>query len=829
MSSDFTIDFPISFVKKEQRIVVGIATADCIDKTGDLVDFEASKEAFNDWAGNIREMHNPIAVGRAISYTPVKVKGNDGQEYNAIKVEAYISKGAQDTWEKVLDGTLRAFSIGGSIIEKKIDASRMFRGRPVNVIKKYRLGELSLVDNPANPVAIIDIIKMDNTGHLDYILKGEVDLTIPAGVRKLAQLGLDQHKEHGRGGTSVGLSSARRLARGGTATPEFVRKVNRYFPRHEVDLQAEGSKPGDKGYPSNGRIAWNLWGGDAGRRWAAAKVAELDNHMKKDDGGGGVSAPSGPSSGDATVTTANSISRNPTQGYPKTRRKKVKKKEKQTMKKEINGQTPLVDALNEVLSNAVVLYFTAHRAHWNVEGQDFFEYHSLFETIYEDIYDSLDPLAENVRKLGSFPVNLSDMEDTAEFEDDSSSSDAHALALDLYNKNDAFIQMIKTLFDVATSANEQGIANFVAERIDMHEKWAWQLKSSLLASGVEIPAQQEDEAGADQEDIQDDIYMADQSADDGDGPDAEDAIDMIIDAINQALGDCMDRMGMNKAAPTKLENGESFPAEAYAYVPDASKPSTWKLRLWESVDSKETAAQVGRAIAAIGKGFRGNKVDIPTEDTAKVKAKIKAAWSKVNPDKKPADMPDVLKFEEASEITKKQDETLQNDVEYDKVFSMNEQDVSRLSLIKRMVNWLIPDVKENASTANVEVSETTQEEEVDLEILKDALSAVVDEKLAVFATSIKEEVEASMQEKIDTITKGFDAQSTELQEKLGAAEKALAEQEEQVKAFGKSGAIKKSVDPEDDEEEELVKSAPTSVWNNIYLPQGLISSLGYKS
>ena len=160
---------------------------------------------------------------------------------------------------------------------------------------------------------------------------------------------------------------------------------------------------------------------------------------------------------------------------------------------------------------------------------------------------------------------------------------------------------------------------------------------------------------------------------------------------------------------------------------------------------------------------------------------------------------------------------------------MNEQDVSRLSLIKRMVNWLIPDVKENASTANVEVSETTQEEEVDLEILKDALSAVVDEKLAVFATSIKEEVEASMQEKIDTITKGFDAQSTELQEKLGAAEKALAEQEEQVKAFGKSGAIKKSVDPEDDEEEELVKSAPTSVWNNIYLPQGLISSLGYKS
>jgi len=97
-----------------------------------------------------------------------------------------------------------------------------------------------------------------------------------------------------------------------------------------------------------------------------------------------------------------------------------------------------------------------------------------------------------------------------------------------------------------------------------------------------------------------------------------------------------------------------------------------------------------------------------------------------------------------------------------------------------------------------------------------------------FATSIKEEVEASLNEKIDNITKGFEANTVELQEKLEAAEKALSETEEQVSKLADAGAIKKSVDPEDDEDgEELEKS--DSVWGNLYLPQGLIKALGYRS
>lgn len=194
---------------------------------------------------------------------------------------------------------------------------------------------------------------------------------------------------------------------------------------------------------------------------------------------------------------------------------------------------------------------------------------------------------------------------------------------------------------------------------------------------------------------------------------------------------------------------------------------------------------------------------------------------------------DIQKFvdEEDTNITKMQEEVLQNDVQYDTILNMEEQDYNKLSLLKRFINWLVQDVEETTSTEyKVEVSDNTLEEEMDIEVLKDALSAVVDEKLANFATSIKEEVEATVQEKIDSITKSFEVQATELQAKLEATEKSLADQEEKVNTIATSGAIKKSVDPEDDaDEEELVKSVSTSVWNNVYLPQGLISALGYQS
>jgi hypothetical protein len=114
--------------------------------------------------------------------------------------------------------------------------------------------------------------------------------------------------------------------------------------------------------------------------------------------------------------------------------------------------------------------------------------------------------------------------------------------------------------------------------------------------------------------------------------------------------------------PMRTDDGVEYPAEAYAYVPDAESPSTWKLRLWESPAKKITARQVGMAVAALGPGFRGQKVEIPSGDLASVKAKVRSAWSEANPDREEDEMPPILKATEEV-LMEKQDE--QKDVEMD--------------------------------------------------------------------------------------------------------------------------------------------------------------------
>jgi hypothetical protein len=100
--------------------------------------------------------------------------------------------------------------------------------------------------------------------------------TIPAGVVSEAKKSLEWHKEHHRGGTPVGLNTARTLARGGQIGIEKVRHIAKYFPRHEVDKKGKGWEPGEDNFPSNGRIAWALWGGDSAWRWASA-IVEREN------------------------------------------------------------------------------------------------------------------------------------------------------------------------------------------------------------------------------------------------------------------------------------------------------------------------------------------------------------------------------------------------------------------------------------------------------------------------------------------------------------------------------------------------------------------------
>lgn len=149
------LSVPFTKVNRENRTVSGFATLDNVDQTGDVVIAEASIKAFENFRGNLREMHQSIAVGKVVSFKPETYYDQKSQTfYNGVYVTSYISKGAQDTWEKVLDGTLSGFSIGGKIKESDNEVNKA-TGEAVRFIKDYDLVELSIVDSPANELCNI--------------------------------------------------------------------------------------------------------------------------------------------------------------------------------------------------------------------------------------------------------------------------------------------------------------------------------------------------------------------------------------------------------------------------------------------------------------------------------------------------------------------------------------------------------------------------------------------------------------------------------------------------------------------------------------------------
>jgi HK97 family phage major capsid protein len=99
------------------------------------------------------------------------------------------------------------------------------------------------------------------------------------GMISEANRGLEWRREFGRGGTSVGIARARDISNGKSLPLATVKRMKSFFARHEVDKKAEGFRPGEKGYPSNGRIAWALWGGDAGKSWSEKIVNQSERVM----------------------------------------------------------------------------------------------------------------------------------------------------------------------------------------------------------------------------------------------------------------------------------------------------------------------------------------------------------------------------------------------------------------------------------------------------------------------------------------------------------------------------------------------------------------------
>jgi starvation-inducible DNA-binding protein len=125
----------------------------------------------------------------------------------------------------------------------------------------------------------------------------------------------------------------------------------------------------------------------------------------------------------------------------------------------------------------------AQNFHWNVEGKDFLEYHQLFDIIYTEVYGSIDNFAENIRKLETYtPASLSRFNMLSKVEDETEILLPGAMMQELLMDNEKMIIILKKTYDAAEAAGKHGFSNFLAERMDAHEKHGWFLRASLKSN-----------------------------------------------------------------------------------------------------------------------------------------------------------------------------------------------------------------------------------------------------------------------------------------------------------------------------------------------------------
>lgn len=141
----------------------------------------------------------------------------------------------------------------------------------------------------------------------------------------------------------------------------------------------------------------------------------------------------------------------------------------------------LTDTLKTLLATAYALSIKAQNFHWNVEGPDFPQYHSFFGDYYSEVYDNtIDKLAEIIRQLDSYtPGSITRYAELSQIADQTKIPRAELMMQELYHDNAIVLDMYKQAFHVANDADEQGICDFIAGRIDAHAKHQWQLRSIL--------------------------------------------------------------------------------------------------------------------------------------------------------------------------------------------------------------------------------------------------------------------------------------------------------------------------------------------------------------
>lgn len=136
-------------------------------------------------------------------------------------------------------------------------------------------------------------------------------------------------------------------------------------------------------------------------------------------------------------------------------------------------------ALKKALADTFGMYFKAHAYHWNVVGPDFSQYHDFFGKLYEELFDAVDTIAEHVRAIdGIAPNNLTMLKDLSSLQDADPTAPMDMFS-DLLLANNLVLVSLMRAYQLADDADELGLANFIQDRIDIHQKHGWMLKATL--------------------------------------------------------------------------------------------------------------------------------------------------------------------------------------------------------------------------------------------------------------------------------------------------------------------------------------------------------------
>jgi starvation-inducible DNA-binding protein len=145
----------------------------------------------------------------------------------------------------------------------------------------------------------------------------------------------------------------------------------------------------------------------------------------------------------------------------------------------------LTTAIKVLLANATVMYYKAHQFHWNIEGIEFTQYHEFFGDLYTEVYGSIDPTAEWLRKLDEYaPVSMDELFKYKTLKEESQRVEKlEDIFVSLIAANQEVLDSLNKVFTIANANKQQGVCNFIADRIDTHQKHAWFLKASAKKIG----------------------------------------------------------------------------------------------------------------------------------------------------------------------------------------------------------------------------------------------------------------------------------------------------------------------------------------------------------